>query len=193
MSVVASEEVEASAPLTDEAMRLVATLATFLKVDGPQPLLSEESDGYEGYSNPCFVDVTDDGLELSYRLRDFDSERLGAREAHIKTVSALGPGEMPVTIQRQYVNMGDALSPYPELVSWAEQAAIDAGVKVLKRPIRGGTGVAPFLARGIPVANLGTGYFAPESEKEFTSVQKIGQHALWLLSLLEQIAQHQAP
>ena len=45
-----------------------------------------------------------------------------------------------------------------------------------KVPIRGGTGVDPFLAKGIPIANLGTGYFAPESEKELTSRQKIADH-----------------
>jgi di/tripeptidase len=190
VSVVEDEEADASAPFTDEGMRLFATLATFLRVEGPLPLLSEDSDGYEGYSNPCFVDVVEGGLELAYRLRDFDGDKLAGREAHIKSVCAEGPGALPVTVVRQYVNMGDALKPYPELVAWAEAAARAAGVEVLRRPIRGGTGVDPFLARGIPVANLGTGYFAPESEKEFTSVQKIGQHAHWLVHLLEQIAQH---
>jgi di/tripeptidase len=190
VSVVEDVQADPSAPLTDEAMRLFATLATFLKVPGPSPLLSEDSDGYQGYSNPCFVDVVDGGLELSYRLRDFDDDKLSEREAHIKTVCAEGPGELPVKVQRQYVNMGDALKPFPELVHWAEAAAVAAGVEVLRRPIRGGTGVDPFLERGIPVANLGTGYFAPESEKEFTSVQKIGQHAHWLVHLLAQIARH---
>jgi hypothetical protein len=55
-------------------------------------------------------------------------------------------------------------------------------------PIRGGTGVDPFLDRGIPIANLGTGYFAPESEKEFTSLQMMAAHVRWLLELMRVLA-----
>ena len=44
------------------------------------------------------------------------------------------------------------------------------------------------IERNIPVANLGTGYFAPESEKELTSRQNIARHALWLAHLVQAIA-----
>ena len=57
-----------------------------------------------------------------------------------------------------------------------------------RRPIRGGTGVDPFLAVNVPIANLGTGYFAPESEKELTSKQNIARHVLWLAHLVQHIA-----
>jgi len=52
-------------------------------------------------------------------------------------------------------------------------------------PPQGVTGVDPFLDHGIPVANLGTGYFAPESEKEITSLQMMADHALWLVALVQ--------
>ena len=38
---------------------------------------------------------------------------------------------------------------------------------------------------GIAVANLGTGYFAPESEKELTSLQMLAAHARWLVGLVQ--------
>ena len=85
--------------------------------------------------------------------------------------------------------MGPALSSYPELTEWADEAAKQVDIDIVRRPIRGGTGVDPFLEQGIPIANLGTGYFAPESEKEFTSKQSLGKHALWLLQLVKVIAE----
>ena len=55
-------------------------------------------------------------------------------------------------------------------------------------PIRGGTGVDPFLDAGVAVANLGTGYFAPESEKELTSMEMLADHAKWLVALVQQVS-----
>lgn len=187
LDVLGREEAPAKAP-RDDVARLFAHLATFLRVEGPKPLLSEDSDGYEGYSNPCFVHVEEGGVKLEYRLRAFDPEELRAREEHVKKVAAEGPGELRVDVEQQYVNMGPRLKEHPELVRWAEAAAERVGERALVQPIRGGTGVDPFLDAGIPVANLGTGYFAPESEKELTSRQYIARHARWLCALVEVVA-----
>ena len=91
-------------------------------------------------------------------------------------------------ISQQYVNMGPVLADYPELVDYATAALVPLGEPAVHAPIRGGTGVDPFLDQGIPVANLGTGYFAPESEKELTSRQNIARHALWLTYLVQAVA-----
>ncbi|WP_428267945.1 M20/M25/M40 family metallo-hydrolase [Haliangium sp.] len=175
---------------TDAARRLMAHVAHFLATGGVSPLLPEDSDGDQGYSNPCFVDRSGGGLELSYRLRDFDPNGLERRERHLRRVCETDPdGPLPVAVVAQYVNMGPTLSAYPELVEWAGQALREIGREPDNRPIRGGTGVDPFLARDIPIANLGTGYFAPESEKELTSRQNIARHTLWLTHLVQVIAQ----
>ena len=42
----------------------------------------------------------------------------------------------------------------------------------------------PFLDLGVAIANVGTGYFAPESEKELTSLQMMVAHARWLVALV---------
>ena len=65
-----------------------------------------------------------------------------------------------------------------------QRSAVQQDVRIL--PIRGGTGVDPFLDKGVAVANLGTGYFAPESEKELTSLQNLAGHARWLVALVQQ-------
>lgn len=170
--------------------RVMTHLQLFLDTPGPMPVLSEESDGYQGYSNPYFLDSADSGWRLCYRVRDFDPQVLLQREEHIRVaalLSGLDPSE--VVTEPQYVNMGPALAEYPELAEWAFQAAHAADVEARRAPIRGGTGVDPFLRRGIPVANLGTGYFAPESEKELTSKQNIARHTIWLCLLVQVMAQ----
>ena len=158
----------------------------FIRSEGPLPRLSEHSEGWEGYSNPYSLvsDNTGKGV-LRFRLRDFDPAALKEREAHVTAiVDAFGLSEHLV-IESQYTNMGPQLAAFPELSSWAVAALQPMGIKPKLDPIRGGTGVDPFIDRGIGVANLGTGYFAPESEKEFTSVQSLTRHAQWLTYLVQ--------
>ena len=203
VSLVSRESVPADRPVTDELIQLHAHLCAFVasgrsagesgELSGqsgevPEPLLSEHSDGYQGYSNPHFVRPTGEPgrIELSYRLRDFTVENLSLRKKHVQRLA--DSAGLAVEIADQYINMGPGLAAYPELVEWAERAARAALVDVKRAPIRGGTGVDPFLARNIPIANLGTGYFAPESEKEFTSRQVLARTALWLTQLVQVIA-----
>jgi tripeptide aminopeptidase len=158
---------------------LLAFVRTFLSSSPGFTLLCEESRGFDGYSHPYRAVPTPAGLRLDIRIRDFDPDGLQARIDH---VLALAP---EASVSHQYVNMGPKLADRPELVSWAEDAgaAVDQTVRTL--PIRGGTGVDPFLDRGVAVANLGTGYFAPESEKELTSLQMLSGHARWLVALVQ--------
>ncbi len=171
---------------SDAARQLLALLQTFLAPGGPSPLLSEDSDGYQGYSNPHRALPTDAGLAVDFRLRDFDESALAARTRHVEQCAARHG--LAVESARQYVNMGPVLARYPDVPRFAEEAARAAGVEGRRRPIRGGTGVDPFLAVNVPIANLGTGYFAPESEKELTSRQNIARHVLWLAHLVQRVA-----
>lgn len=168
----------------DALQRALRHIATFLDEARVTPVLSEHSAGHEGYTNPYAI-VERRGWTVEYRIRDFTTEGL---EARIAEVRALAGGASEVDIQHQYINMGPALAPHPELLRWAEQAARALDIQTVRQPIRGGTGVDPFLAVGIPVANLGTGYFAPESEKELTSRQSLARTVQWLTSLVQTVA-----
>jgi di/tripeptidase len=177
---------EVAGVLTDGARRVFAHLQRFLREPAVSPLLAEESDGYQGYSNPYFVSRKGQTFTIEYRFRDFDPALLARRKEHVRALCEADGFE--ADIKDQYVNMGPKLAPYPELVDWAAEALQVLGRAAVRRPIRGGTGVDPFLAHDIPVANLGTGYFAPESEKELTSRQNIARHTLWLVHLVQVIA-----
>ncbi len=180
---------------SDAAMRFIGLVQQFVYPDepAPAPLLPEDSGGNQGYSNPFAAQPSANGLTLRVRLRDFDTEGLKQREQHLRELCAAAkPSPLTPEISAQYINMGAKLAAYPELIEWAQAALSVIGRSNEIRPIRGGTGVDPFLEHDIPVANLGTGYFAPESEKELTSRQNIARHTEWLTHLVQVIAAHSA-
>lgn len=146
-------------------------------------LACEESSGRDGYSHPYRARPVDGGLRLDVRIRDFDTDGLLRRIAHVIEMA----GGLGVEVNHQYVNMGPRLAAYPELAAYARAAADAVGAPSVVAPIRGGTGVDPFLDAGVPVANLGTGYFAPESEKELTSRQSMAKHVAWLFALVQML------
>ncbi len=145
-------------------------------------LLAEDSYGHDGYSHPYRAFPMEQGVKLDVRLRDFTPEGLSARIAHVQQLAA-----NTASVVHQYVNMGPRLADRPELVRWAKAAGDALGKETPVLPIRGGTGVDPFLDAGVAVANLGTGYFAPESEKELTSMEMLADHAKWLVALVQQV------
>ena len=179
-------EVGGPTPVFDAVGRALAVISWHHRNSPVQPVLSEDSDGTQGYSNAYAVRPqagSGDGVEVAFRLRDFDPALLASRKAHVAAAAAAAG--LTAELHEQYIDMGPALAPFPELVEWARLAAAADGVTPDILPIRGGTGVDPFLERGIPVANLGTGYFAPESEKELTSCQNIARHTRWLVNLVQ--------
>jgi len=167
----------------DEAAgRMLAWVERFMCSDPGFTLLAEDSSGHDGYSHPFRGFPVEQGVRLDVRLRDFTEHGLRQRIAHVQKLAG-----NTASITQQYVNMGPRLESRPELVSWAQEAGEAVGHEVPVLPIRGGTGVDPFLDAGVAVANLGTGYFAPESEKELTSMEMLAGHARWLVALVQQL------
>jgi len=164
--------------------QLVRFVQQFLDSQPGFTLLAEDSEGHDGYSQPYRSVATPAGARLDLRLRDFTERGLAARIEHVNQLS-----RNRATIEQQYVNMGPRLEGRPELVQWAKQAAEALDIEAPTLPIRGGTGVDPFLDAGIAVGNLGTGYFAPESEKELTSMSMLSGHARWLVALVQVASQ----
>ena len=144
----------------------------------------EDSEARDGYTAIYRARRQGSGIRVDLRIRDFDAQMLARRIAHVREEA----GSRPFESHAQYVNMGPRIAEFPELERWARRACENLDLPVRVSPIRGGTGVDPFLDAGIPVANVGTGYFAPESEKEFTSVEMMGRHALWLRELVSIVA-----
>lgn len=174
---------------TSGTVEMLRFVQLFLSAEGPRPLLAEESEGRQGYSAPYRAVPEPGALRLDVRIRDFSDLGLRERMEHLERL-AQSRG-LPVALQHQYGNMGPRMADRPELLRWPAEAGRALGLEVVEAPIRGGTGVDPFLDRGIYVANLGTGYFAPESEKEFTSLELMERHTRWLAAIVQKVAESQ--
>ncbi|MEZ4454015.1 MAG: hypothetical protein R3B09_31450, partial [Nannocystaceae bacterium] len=166
------------------AEAMLRFVAEFLGSAPGFTLAAEDSSGRDGYSQPMRARAIEGGVQLDLRIRDFDDAGLERRIDHARALA----GARACEVVHQYVNMGPRLAAHPGVAEAAERAAAAAGVDAPRLPIRGGTGVDPFLERDIPIANLGTGYFAPESEKELTSRQLMASHARWLVALVAELA-----
>ena len=185
----ASWRVEPSGPVdvgaASATWSMLDYVASLIADNAGFPVLAEESDGHQGYSNPYRARPDGTTVLLDVRVRDFLGEGLLAREAHL---ASLLSDDATMTIVQQYANMASRMVQRADLVSWPAAAARTLGIDAEVLPIRGGTGVDPFLDQGVPIANLGTGYFAPESEKELTTIQHMVGHAKWLFALVQVIA-----
>jgi di/tripeptidase len=152
------------------------------------PLLAEDSHGWSGYTHPFRLRCEEARWRLDLRIRDFTAEGIERRVEHIGELANprsdfVGSSVSEWTWAHQYRNMEPLLAEAPELVMWAIAGAQAVNQSSQVLPIRGGTGVEAFLEAGVMVANLGTGYFSPESEKELTSLEWMALHGLWLLEI----------
>ncbi|MEM6990065.1 MAG: M20/M25/M40 family metallo-hydrolase [Myxococcota bacterium] len=180
-----ADDAGTTAPHAHATQQMLAFVSAFMASRTDVPLMCEDSEGFDGYTYPYRARVVDGQLQLDVRIRDFDRDALSARRDHLFAVASALDGDIALSSAEQYGNMAPKLAQRQDLLETALQAAGDVGIEAKRLPIRGGTGVDPFLDRGVFVANLGTGYFAPESEKEFTSMQLLAKHALWLLALVQ--------
>lgn len=179
-----------NAPRYDDGACAVAVhLSAFLQMSAVAPLLSEESSGTQGYSNPHWVSRTPEGMVVRYRLRDFVPQFLKRRGDDLVRIAEKYGGT--VTVTEQYVDMGPSLKEASELVTVPLQAfeplAQETSFKAFECPIRGGTGVDAFTEKGIRVGNIGAGYYFLESAKELTTKELLGLHTAWLVNLVQAV------
>jgi tripeptide aminopeptidase len=147
-----------------------ARFAAFL----PEHDTPEHTEAREGFSHLTSLEGSENEARLTFILRDFDGEnnrrRIGMLEALAGLFQRRHPGlSVRVAVREQYRNMKEALVSHPEVVSRAEQAVEDAGLRPLKRPIRGGTDGARLSFMGMPCPNLFSGAMLPHSRTEWVS------------------------
>jgi tripeptide aminopeptidase len=100
--------------------------------------------------------------KLNYILRDFESEGLEKRKIFVQAIAdkinnIYGAGTVTLCIKDEYRNMGEVLVNKPEILERARQAILNAGIKPIERPIRGGTDGARLSFMGLPCPNIFTG------------------------------------
>ena len=134
------------------------------------------STGYQGFWHVDDVNGNSQYLEAELILRDFDLERLNAREnaiiAAISTLNEKYPGtKSKADIFDSYSNMAEYVKEKPEVIERAKAALIKNGIEPISMPIRGGTDGATFSKMGLPTPNLGTAGYNCHGRFEYLVIQ----------------------
>jgi tripeptide aminopeptidase len=140
----------------------------------PEHDTPEHTEGREGFSHLMGLEGCENEAGLTYILRDFDGENNRKRIAFIQGLAELFRQRHPglgvqVEVREQYRNMKEVLARHPEVVARAEQAVEAAGLRPVRRPIRGGTDGARLSFLGMPCPNLFSGAMLPHSRTEWVS------------------------
>lgn len=169
------------------ALQVACDLHEMLPV-GMRPELTE---GYEGFFHLIHLSGSVEQAEMAYIIRDHD-KTLFEEKKHIITQAVeymnkkIGQEVVTLHLKDQYYNMKEQVTPYPELITRAQEAMKMAGVTSIIKPIRGGTDGSRLSYMGLPCPNLFTGGMNFHGKYEYcslTTMNKALQTMIHLASL----------
>jgi len=117
---------------------------------------------YDGFYHLHNMEGNVSKITLDYIIRDHDMQIFQLRKEFIaqqveKMNQKYGENTFEIEIENQYFNMKNKIEPVKFIVDIAERAMLEAGIKVIKKPIRGGTDGAQLSFKGLPCPNIFTG------------------------------------
>ena len=154
------------------ALRVATSIVTNISaVESP-----ECTDGYQGFYHLMGINGGVDHAEVSYIIRDHNSELFAKRMDFMRNVEKAmcekyGNGVVSLELKEQYRNMREQVEPKMHIIELAKMAMQKADVVPLVKPIRGGTDGAQLSFMGLPCPNLFAGGVNFHSRYEFVSVQ----------------------
>ncbi len=166
------------------------TLAGSFAAELPHDMAPETTEGYEGFIAPMEITGTIESSSVNMLLRSFYIEEIKKEKEIIKAtaekITAKFGGSFDIEFRQQYLNMKEKISEHPQVIERLEKAYEDAGVKVIKKPIRGGTDGSRLTELGIPTPNIFTGAHEFHSRNEWLSLNQCAKAADVLINLLTQ-------
>ena len=151
-------------------------VATSIVTNIPAMESPECTDGYQGFYHLMGINGGVDHAEVSYIIRDHNSELFAKRMDFMRNVEKAmcekyGTGVVSLELKEQYRNMREQVEPKMHIIELAKMAMQKADVVPLVKPIRGGTDGAQLSFMGLPCPNLFAGGVNFHSRYEFVSVQ----------------------
>jgi tripeptide aminopeptidase len=155
------------------AIKVAAKIIEALPKDRLSP---ESTSGKEGFVHPTNIQGSVEQAKIDFIIRDFVDENLLEHEEElIKITNGIitkYPGiSVSFESKNQYRNMKAVVSENPEISEYALLAIERAGLKPIKRSIRGGTDGSRLSFMGLPCPNIFAGEHAFHSKQEWVSVQ----------------------
>lgn len=154
----------------------------------------ECTDGRDGFYHPVTASGDAASCTLQLILRDFDTAVLEERGRRLERMCAGLMAEEPrldvnVEITKQYRNMYDVLSRYPEVAARLEEAVRAAGITPRMEPIRGGTDGSRLTELGMPTPNIFAGGVNFHGPSEWISTRVLAQSVCTILNLVQLFAE----
>ena len=166
------------------------TLAGAFAAALPHDMAPETTEGYEGFIAPMEIGGTIESASVDMLLRSFNIEEIEKEKEIIKAaaekVTKQFGGSFELTFKQQYLNMKEKLDQHPEVLERLERAYTDSDVKIIRKPIRGGTDGSRLTEMGIPTPNIFTGAHEFHSRNEWCSLNQMAKSADVLINLLTQ-------
>ena len=150
-------------------------IATELNGMLPASERPQYTEGYEGFFHCVGISGSVEQAEINYIIRDHDSEKFEQKKQLMWDVvnflqRKYGEKVLTLSMRDQYYNMRKMVEPHPQLIEKARRAMIEAGVKPLVKPIRGGTDGSRLSFMGLPCPNLFTGGMNFHGRYEYASL-----------------------
>ena len=144
----------------------------------PKMETPEHTEGREGFFHLHDMNGAVEETKLHYIIRDHDLSHFEVRKNTINKLaeelnSQYGREVISVEIKDQYFNMREKIEPVMHIVKIAEEAMIQANIKPLIKPIRGGTDGSQLSYMGLPCPNIFAGGHNFHGRDEYVPVESM--------------------
>ncbi len=141
----------------------------------PEYETPERTEGREGFFHLLKISGDESEALLQFIIRDFEHNRNEKRRELLNSLKDFFEKRYPglkieIEIKEQYRNFKEVLDKTPQVTDFAIKAIEDAGIKPIRRAIRGGTDGARLSFMGIPTPNIFAGGLLFHSKKEWIPV-----------------------
>ena len=167
------------------ALKIAAAIVAALPADRLSP---ESTSGKEGFIHPVSLNGTVERATMEFIVRAFTDNELQAHEQEleelVKRIVRLYPEcRYTFIVKEQYRNMKHVLNRFPEVMEVGVAALQAAGLKPIKRSIRGGTDGSRLSLMGLPCPNLFAGGHAFHGRQEWVSIQDMQKAVLTIVHI----------
>ena len=154
----------------------------------PENERPEMTEGYEGFYHLTGMSGTVEEAQLSYIIRDHDTETFKVRKQFVidlaeKLNAEHGQGTVKAEVKDQYFNMISQLQDKPQVTDIAKKAIEEACGFCNVVPIRGGTDGAQLSFKGLPCPNIFAGGLNFHGRHEFVPVQSMEKAMMTVVNI----------
>lgn len=148
----------------------------------PKDEIPQETKGYEGFFHVHHLKGSIEETVLELIIRDHSKKKFGKRKELIEKITRkfnkkfakqFGEDIVVAEIKDQYYNMKEKVLPVKHIVTIAEKAMKDLGIKPIIKPIRGGTDGCQLSYKGLPCPNIFAGGHNFHGKYEYVPVESM--------------------